>query len=51
MEDAELLRQLKAVDKRKFNKIINTVFRAYNDYETSVSVYRQARTELLESLD
>ena len=50
MEDAELLRMLKARDAAKAEAIINKVFRAYDDYEKDVAAYRAAKRELLAAL-
>ena len=50
MEDAELLRILKAKDPERAAGIVNRVLRAYDDYETDVGAYRAARLELLGAL-
>ena len=50
MEDAELLMMLKERDPHQAGAIIAKVFRAYDDYETDVAVYRAAKKELLEAL-
>ncbi|MBU0617137.1 MAG: DUF4091 domain-containing protein, partial [Planctomycetes bacterium] len=50
MEDAELLRLLKARDAAKAQTIIARVFRAFDDYEKDVAAYRAAKRELLTAL-
>lgn len=47
MEDAELLRLLKARDPGRAEAIIARVFRAFDDYETDVAAYHAAKRELL----
>ena len=49
MEDAELLALLKARDPERAAKIVERVFRAYDDWEPTVLAYRAARLELLEA--
>jgi hypothetical protein len=50
MEDAELLRILKARDPQRAGAILDRVFRAFDDYERSVNAYRAAKRELLSAL-
>jgi hypothetical protein len=50
MEDAELLRMLKRRDAERAGRITAKVFRAYDDYETKIEVYRGAKLELLSAL-
>jgi hypothetical protein len=50
MEDRELLLQLKQKNPSLAADVIDQVFRAANDYETSVAVYRHARRKLLLAL-
>lgn len=47
MEDAELLRIVKARDPVKAGALMDKVFRAFDDYETDLAVYRAAKGELL----
>jgi hypothetical protein len=51
MEDRELLTMLQAKDPQAAARIIDSVFRAADDYETEVSAYRAAREALLNALD
>ena len=51
MEDAELLAQLKARSPEQYRIIMNMVLRAFDDYETDVTVYRKAKTRLLNTLE
>jgi hypothetical protein len=50
MEDAELLQLLKEREPEKAQAIIARVFRAFDEYEKDIAVYRAARRELLEAL-
>ncbi len=50
MEDAEMLRVLKRREPELAAEIIGQVFRAYDDYETEVAKYREARRRLIEAL-
>ena len=50
MEDAELLARLKAREPERAARIVERVFRAYDDWELAVPAYRAARLELLEAL-
>ena len=50
-EDRELLRQLDAKDPALCRRLIASVFRGYNDYETGVGAYRLAKRKLLEAID
>jgi len=47
MEDAELLRIASAHDPTKAGGLMDKVFRAFDDYETDLAVYRAAKGELL----
>jgi hypothetical protein len=47
MEDAELLQLLKKRDPERAQAIIARVFRAFDDYEKDIAVYRAAKRELL----
>ena len=49
-EDRELLRQLDAKDPALCRRLIASVFRGYNDYETDVSAYRLAKRKLLAAI-
>jgi len=51
LEDRELLRQLDVKDPALCRQIIASVFRGYDDYETDVRAYRDARRKLFEVLD
>jgi len=48
MEDAELLRIAAAHDRAKTGRLGEKVFRAFDDYETDLAVYRATKRELLE---
>ena len=50
LEDAELLTLLRARDAEGAARIIDLVFRSYEDYERDFAVYRLARRRLLEAL-
>lgn len=50
LEDRELLRQLHAKNPALCRRLIASVFRGYDDYETEVGAYRFARRRLLEAL-
>ena len=50
-EDHELLRQLDAKDPARCSRLIASVFRGYDDYETDVSTYRLAKRKLLEAIE
>ena len=50
-EDRELLRQLEARDPARCRRLIASVFRGYDDYETEVGAYRFAKRRLLEAVD
>lgn len=50
MEDFELLEILRMQDPDLARVITNKLFRAFDDYEKSVSAYRQVRRALLESI-
>ncbi|MBU0638904.1 MAG: DUF4091 domain-containing protein [Planctomycetes bacterium] len=50
MEDAELLRLLKASDAERAEALIARVFRAFDDYEQDIAAYRAARLALLKAL-
>lgn len=51
LEDGELLRQLFALDREEAERIVARVFRAFDDYETDVALYLDARREVLEALE
>ena len=51
IEDRELLCQLHAKDPARCRRLIASVFRGYDDYETDVSAYRFAKRRLLEAID
>lgn len=51
LEDRELLRQLQARDPARCRRLIASVFRGYDDYETEVGAYRFAKHRLLEAID
>jgi hypothetical protein len=51
LEDHELLKQLQAGNPQAARTIIGSVFRAFDDYTTSVADYRRAKRLLLEALD
>jgi hypothetical protein len=51
MEDAELLRMLRARDPEAATAIIELVLRGFDDYDTDVAAYRAARRALLVALD
>lgn len=51
LEDRELLRQLQDQDAARCRRLIASVFRGYDDYETEVRAYRFAKRRLLEALD
>lgn len=50
MEDAELLLRLKEVDPARAEQLCGQVFRAYDDFETDVRIYRSVRRQLLHAL-
>jgi len=50
LEDRELLEQLRALDPEAMERIVQRVFRAYDDYSVDVTAYRAAKRELLEAL-
>ncbi len=50
LEDYELLRALRADDSQAADRIIEQVFRAFDDYNTDVDVYREAKRQLLQAL-
>ncbi len=50
MEDAELLRMLKARDPARAQGLIQKLLRGYDDYATDLVEYRAVRRELLEAL-
>jgi len=50
IEDYELLRMLKRRDEGKAAGLIRRLFRTYTDYSTDISLYRETRRELLQSL-
>lgn len=50
LEDLVLLRQAAARDSDWTEKLVNQVFRGYDDYEKDVSVYRKVRQKLLEKV-
>ncbi|MBI9019185.1 MAG: DUF4091 domain-containing protein [Phycisphaerae bacterium] len=50
-EDYELLQMAQKRNPQATQKIIEKVFRAFNDYEKQVSLYRQTRSELINLLD
>lgn len=47
LEDAELLQMLKVRDPARAAKLIDRVFRAFDDYDRDVALYRSARRALL----
>ena len=51
LEDRELLRQLHAKEPARCRRLIASVFRGYDDFETEVSAYRFAKLRLLQALD
>ncbi|MCP4092588.1 MAG: DUF4091 domain-containing protein [Planctomycetes bacterium] len=51
MEDRELLMMLAAKNPQAAERIIASVFRANDDYETEVAAYRKAREAVLKALD
>ena len=51
LEDRELLCQLEERDPARCRRIVASVFRGYDDYETEVRAYRFAKRRLLEALD
>ena len=50
LEDRELLRQLEQTNPDLCRRIIASVFRGYDNYETDVRAYRFAKRRLLEAL-
>jgi hypothetical protein len=51
MEDYELLAQLMKIDPQKTQSIITKVVQAFDEYSKDISVYRNAKHELLEALN
>ena len=51
LEDAELWRALMINDTEKATNLINKCFKAFDDYQTSVEIYRGTKKELLEALE
>ena len=51
LEDRELLRQLQVKDPDRCRRLIASVFRGYDDFETEVSAYRFAKRRLLDAID
>jgi len=51
LEDRELLRQLHVKDPARCRRLIASVFRGYDDFETDVTAYRFAKLRLLQALD
>lgn len=51
LEDRELLTMLQVKNPQAAARIIDSVFRAANDYEVEVAAYRKARAALLKELD
>lgn len=51
LEDAELFRILKKKDAKLAETIMSKAFRAYDDYDISVTNYRKIRAELLSATD
>jgi hypothetical protein len=47
LEDLAMLRALQGVDPERATKFIETIFRGYDDWETSVAAYRETRDQLL----
>ncbi len=49
IEDYELLEMLKKIKPAKVDELIESIFRNYTDYSTSVKEYRQVREKLLQA--
>ncbi len=49
-EDFDLLQLLKKEDEKKYDKLVNTLFRSYTDYNLSVKDYRRTKRKLLKNL-
>lgn len=49
-EDFDLLQLLKKEDEKKHDKLVNTLFRSYTDYNLSVKDYRKTKRKLLKAL-
>jgi hypothetical protein len=50
LEDLYLLRQLALIDENKKNDMVSKVFRGFDDYEKSISTYRETKKLLLEKV-
>jgi len=50
MEDAELLKLLEAQNPEQADRLCRQVFRAFDDYETDVRLYRDVKRQLLRAL-
>jgi len=50
IEDYDLLQILKNENSKKYNKLINKLFRSYTDYDLSISNYRKTKNKLLNDL-
>ncbi|MCF7567847.1 DUF4091 domain-containing protein [Sabulilitoribacter arenilitoris] len=50
IEDYELLQKLNKINKNKYTKLVNTLFKSYTDYNLSVEDYRKTKKKLLKAL-
>ena len=49
-EDFDLLQMLKKEDEKMYDKLVNTLFRSYTDYNLAVKDYRKTKRKLLKAL-
>ncbi len=49
-EDFDLLQLLKKDDEKTYDKLVNTLFRSYTDYNLSIKDYRKTKRKLLKAL-
>jgi len=49
-EDFDLLQLLKKDDEKTYDKLVNTLFRSYTDYNLSIKDYRNTKRKLLKAL-